>query len=217
MDIWNRLKESFVSGLIMVIPVLITILIIQFLAGWVFMFIDPIVRSTQLTRYTGNIKVVAQVLAGGFVVVFITGIGYMSNYKTSARLRRSVVRVVDDIPLFGTIYKTFKQITNSFTEGGSRFRKVVLIEFPREGIHAIGLITSDSPDAIENATDKDLETVYLPLSPNPTMGNLVMVSEEEYTELDMKVSKAMKLLLTTGIAFEDDELPSEIIRSRKED
>lgn len=211
------MKESFISGLIMIIPLLITIFIIQFLAGWVFMFIDPIVRSTQLTRYTGNIRFVAQIIAGGFVILFITGMGYMSNYKTSDRVRRSVIRVVDDIPIFGTIYKTFKQISNSFTEGGSRFRKVVLIEFPRDGIHSIGLITSDSPDAIENATNKDLETVYIPMSPNPTMGSLVMISEEDYTELDMKVSKAMKLLLTTGIAFEDDELPSEIIESKKKD
>lgn len=210
MGLWNRLKQSFVSGMIAIIPLLITLVIVKFLAGWAFMIIDPIVRSTDLTSYTGNIEIVAQLIAGAFVVISLTTIGYISNYKLGKRVRGNILKIVNDIPLFGTVYKTVNQISESFTGGNSRFKEVVLIEFPREGIYSMGLVTNESPDAMEESVDKDLETVFIPMSPNPTMGNLIMVERDEYTKLDMKVSKGMKLLLTTGIAFEDDELPAEI-------
>ncbi|MFB6242399.1 MAG: DUF502 domain-containing protein [Candidatus Nanosalina sp.] len=213
----DKIKESFISGMIMIIPLLITVFIIKLLTGWAFIFINPIVQGTDLTRYTANIRVVAQIIAGISVIGFITVLGYLSSYKVSGQVRKTMLKVVKDIPLFGTVYTTVKQISNAFTEGGSRFREVVLVEFPKEGIYSIGLVTSDAPDAMEKSLDKDMETVFVPLSPNPTMGNLIMVDESQYTRLDMKVQKGMKLLLTTGIAYEEEELPEEIKQAKQEE
>jgi uncharacterized membrane protein len=212
----EKIKNSFFSGLVMIIPLLITLLIVKLLAGWAFILINPIVRSTNLASYTANIEIVAQLIAGIFVVSLLTLLGYMSNYRVSDRLRRNALKLVKDIPVFGTVYTTVQKISSTFSDGSDRFKEIVLVEFPREDVYSIGLVTSDSPDAMEDAVEKDLETVFIPMSPNPTMGNLIMVEDSDYVELDMSVQKGMKLLLTTGIAYEDEELPPEL-QEAKED
>lgn len=212
MSFIEKLKQSFVSGLVVVAPLLITLLIIKVLAGWAFTLITPLIRSTNLTQYTAYNEIVAQIIAITFVITIITIVGYVSKYTVSTRIRRFMLTVIDDIPLFGTVYTTIQQISSSFTDSGSKFKKIVLIEFPRKGIYSIGLVTSEAPDKIEEATgsDEEVSSVFIPYSPNPTMGNLIMVPESKYVEVDMSVQKGMKLLLTTGIAYKEDEVPENI-------
>lgn len=212
MSLIEKLKQSFISGLVVVAPLLITLLIIKVLAGWAFTFITPLIRGTNLTQYTANIEIVAQVIAIAFVITVITLVGYVSKYTVSTRIRKLMLTVIDDIPLFGTVYTTIKQISTSFTGRDSKFKKIVLVEFPRKGIYSIGLVTSEAPDKIEEATenDEEISSVFIPYSPNPTMGNLIMLPKSEYREVDMSVQKGMKLLLTTGIAYKEDEVPENI-------
>lgn len=212
MGVVDTAKESFVSGLILALPVLITLLILQIVSGWAFQIVNPIVQSTNLVQYTGNIEIVAQILALLLAVVFLTVVGYLSSYKLSKRVRLLSAKIVKEVPLFGSVYTTVKQISNAFTEGGDRFEKTVLVEFPKEGLYSLGLITSEAPKSVEEtAADGDeMQSVFMPMSPNPTMGRLIMVESENYVELDMSVQKAMKLLLTSGMAYTEDELPEEI-------
>jgi uncharacterized membrane protein len=210
MAVVEKLKNSFVSGLVMIIPLLITVLIIKLLAGWASIIVNPIVLGTDLARYTGNIEIVAQLIAGLFVVSLLTILGYVSSYRVSDSVRRNALKLIKDIPVFGTIYTTVQKISSTFSDGSDRFKEIVLVEYPREGIYSIGLVTSDTPNAMEEEMEKDLETVFIPYSPNPTMGNLIFVEDSDYTELDMSVQEGMKLLLTTGIAYEEEELPPEL-------
>jgi uncharacterized membrane protein len=212
MDIAGKARESFISGLILALPVLITLLIIDIVSGWAFSIVNPIVRSTNLAQYTGNIEIIAQLIAVLMAVIFLTVIGYLSNYRLSNQIRSTSAQVVKEVPLFGTVYTTVKQISSTFTGDNDQFKKTVLVEFPKDGLYSLGLVTSEAPKDVEEAAadGEEMQSVFLPLSPNPTMGNLIMVEKDKYQELDMSVQQGMKLLLTSGIAYKEENLPQEI-------
>lgn len=211
MKLVDKIQGSFKSGLVMILPFLITILIIKFMADYVFLFINPLVKSTELAKYTGNIEIVAQIIAIIVVMAFITFMGYISNYKASERLSRKMEKYVEEIPILGSVYSTFDSISKSIGGDDSKFEEVVLVEFPWEDRYTIGLVTSDAPETANEAAGKEnMKSIYVPLSPNPTMGHLIMAEKEDYETLDMTVQEGIKLVLTTGIAHDESELPDEI-------
>jgi len=219
MGVSETLKQSFISGIFLALPVLITLFILRTVSGWAFKVVNPIVKGTNLVKYTGNIEIVAQILALIVTVVFLTFVGYVSNYKLSRQIRATAAKMMKEIPLFGSVYTTIRQISSAFQEGGDRFKKTVLVKFPQENLYSIGLITSEAPKSIEEAVadGDDMKSVFVPMSPNPTMGRLIMVKPENFYEIDMGVQRAMKLLLTSGIAYKEDEMPEEIQDAAKLD
>jgi len=205
MNGFKVLKQSFKTGLVMLLPLLISVVVVKFLADQLFKLVNPLVQSTNLTAYTGNIEIIAQGLAIILVVVAITFTGYLSSYRASERLSRTLEKMVKEIPIFGSVYATVDRISRSFS-GDSDFKKIVLVELPNEETYSIGMITSEAPGPVKEEIGEDYRSVFLPFSPNPTMGRLRMVKEENLQEVDMDVSQGMKLLLTTGIAYKEDEI-----------
>jgi len=202
------LKESFKTGLVMLLPLLISVIVVNFLADQLFLLVTPLVRSTNMAAFTGNIEIIAQAFTILFVVTAITFTGYISSYRASERISRKLEKLVKEIPVFGSVYATVDRISESFT-GDSKFKKIVLVEMPYEEVYSIGLVTSEAPEPIKEELGEDYRSVYLPYSPNPTMGRLRMVKEQNLYEVDMKVSQGMKLLLTTGITYEEEEMEDE--------
>ena len=199
------LKRSFKTGLVMILPLLISIIVVKFLADQLFKMVNPLVQSTNLTAYTGNIDIIAQGLAIFIVVLLITASGYLSSYRASERLSRGLEKLVKEIPVFGSVYATIDRISHSFG-GESNFKKIVLVEIPNKDTYSIGLVTSEAPKPIKDEIGKDYRSVFMPSSPNPTVGKLHMVKEKNLHEVDMEISQGMKLLLTTGMAYEDEEI-----------
>lgn len=205
MGAYQVLKRSFKTGLVMLLPFLISVIIVKFLADQLFLLVNPLVRQTNLATYTGNIEIVAQFIAILLVVATITVAGYISSYRASERLSRKLESLIKEIPIFGSVYATVDQISESFSDD-SKFKKIVLVEMPFEEVYSIGLVTSEAPEPIKKEVGEAYRSVYLPYSPNPTMGRLRIVKEENLHEVDMKVSEGMKLLLTTGITYEAEEI-----------
>lgn len=202
------LRESFRTGLVIFLPLLISIIVVKFLADQLFLLVNPLVRSTNLAAYTGNIEIIAQAATIILVVAAITFAGYISSYRASERLSKKLEKLVKEIPVFGSVYATVDRISESFT-GDSKFKKIVLVEIPYEEVYSLGLVTSEAPEPVKEEIGEDYQSVYLPYSPNPTMGRLRMVKEEKLHEVDMKVSQGMKLLLTTGITYQQEEMEEE--------
>jgi uncharacterized membrane protein len=211
MDIGEKLKGNFISGLLIVLPLLVSLFIIKLVADYALILVNPIINNTGLAGFTGSGQVLGQAIALLIATSLITLIGYLSGYRGTERISDRLENLLKDIPVFGSIYSTIDQISESFSGDNSKFKELVLVEFPREDLYSLGLITSEAPKAAEEAAgEEELKSVYIPYSPNPTMGNLVMVPESDCRKLDLSVQKGMKLLLTTGIAYEEDEIPEEI-------
>jgi uncharacterized membrane protein len=99
-------------------------------------------------------------------------------------------------------------VSESLVQRSAGYETVVLVEFPRKGVYAIGFVTNDGPAAASEATDEELCNVFLPHSPNPTAGKLLFVPTGDVYEVDMSVRRALGLLVTTGLSVDDvDEFP----------
>jgi Uncharacterized conserved protein len=203
MGAWTALKRSFVAGIVLLIPLLVTLYILQILAGFALKFVDPVVQDADLEGYAGDVELLARAIAVALIVVAVTVVGYIAQKPVGQRLFGSLGRVVSIIPIVSTIYSTIRQMANSFSSSETSYDSLVLVEFPRKGIYAIGLVTSESPRAVNDVAGSDARNIFLPSSPNPAGGRLVMVPEEEIHEVDLSVRQGMRMLMTTGIGADE--------------
>lgn len=168
--------------------------------------------ATRLTAYTANSRLLAQALAAVLLAVGVTALGYVASRSVGRRLFGSLERGVRLVPLVRTVYFGVRGVGESLLERAGGYERVVLVEFPRPGCYSIGFVTNRAPRAARAAeTDEDLYAVFLPHSPNPTAGRLVLLPDGDLTELEMSVRRGLRLLITTGLSVDavDEELTDE--------
>ena len=224
MSTWDGIRNSFVAGLILIAPLAITLYVLQILVGFALDFIDPIVAQTDLASYTANVELVARILAVALIVLVISVLGFLAQRRTGQQLFGSLGRTVAVIPIVRTIYSTVRQISSSFSNKDTAYDSLVLVEHPREGLYSIGLVTNESPRGVNEVAGSTVHNVFLPSSPNPASGRLVLVPEEQLYDVDMSVRQGMGLLMTTGASSSEsarmppavDITPEEAVASLEE-
>jgi len=203
MSRWESVRNSFIAGLVLITPLVITLYILQILFGFALNFIDPVVSETDLASYTANVEAVARVLAAAVIVLVVATLGFLAQRPTGQRLFGNLGRTVAVIPIVRTIYSTVRQMSTSLSSGETSYDSLVLVEFPREGVYAIGLDTSRSPEAVADVAGEPVRNIFLPSSPNPAGGRLILVPESQVYEVDMSVRQGMGLIMTTGAGSKD--------------
>ncbi|WP_246987612.1 DUF502 domain-containing protein [Halorientalis marina] len=206
MDVSKVVRSSFVAGLALIAPLIVTVVALRFLLNWLTTFIDPVVQGTRLAQYTANIEVVAQALAAVLILLLITLLGYLAQRSLGERLFGWLDRGVGLVPLVRVIYSSVRQVSNALMEQSSRYESVVLVEYPREGVYTLGFVTGDAPDQTRDVTGGEAFNVFLPNSPNPTGGRLLLVPADQVHEVDISVRRGIRLLVTTGIAEREEEV-----------
>lgn len=206
MRLTATVKQSFIAGLILLAPLVITVYVLRVLAVWSLAFVDPIVQGTRLTQYTANIELVAQLVAVVLIVSSVTGLGFAARWSVGRRLFGRVGRVVNIVPLVNVLYASVRQVATALVERDTGYERVVLVETPRADHYAIGFVTGESPAAVEAVTGEQAYNVFLPNSPNPTGGRLVVLPSSQLHELDLTVRQALRLVVTTGMG--SDEAPA---------
>ncbi|MEF8887146.1 MAG: DUF502 domain-containing protein [Haloarculaceae archaeon] len=204
MGLTRTIKTSLVAGIALIAPLLVTVIAFQFVFGWIRGFLTPIIESIGLRSLVG-IEVVAEVLALVILVLALAVLGYLAQRSAGAYVFGVVDRLIGLVPILSVVYNGVRQVSDALTRQESRFESVVLVEYPREGVYSFGFVTAETSDQA-SPPDQDTYNVYMPGSPNPTQGHLLFVPEEEYYSVDIKVSRAIRLLVTTGIAEEQEEL-----------
>jgi uncharacterized membrane protein len=208
MALTDSFRRSFVAGLILLAPLVVTVYVLRVLAVWSLAFVNPLVRSTRLTQYTANIELVAQVVAVVVIVAAVTLLGFAARWSVGRRVFGRVGRVVNIIPLVNVIYAGVRQVATALVERETAYEQTVLVEYPREDNYAIGFVTGESPAAVEAVTGEPARNVFLPNSPNPTGGRLVVLPNSQVHEIDLSVRRALRLVVTTGIGDETAALPA---------
>ena len=204
MGLTRTIKTSLIAGIALIAPLLVTVIAFQLVFGWIRGFLTPIVESTGLVSLVG-IEVVAEVLALVILVLAIAALGYLAQRSAGAYVFGVVDRVIGLVPILSVVYNGVRQVSDALTRQESRFESVVLVEYPREGVYSFGFVTAETSDHA-SPPDEDTYNVYMPGSPNPTQGHLLFVPEEEFYPVDIRVSRAIRLLVTTGIAENREEL-----------
>ena len=206
MSFAGRLKNSFVAGLLLVAPLVVTAFVVRVVIDWSLQFVNPVVAWTGLDAYVANDVLLAQVLAAVLILVTITVLGFVAQRRVGQQVFGGFGRVVTLIPLVNTVYGSVRQVASSLVDRNTRYESVVLVVYPREGTYAIGLVTAESPRSVETVTGEPSVNVFLPNSPNPTAGRLVLVPEAQVYETEMSVREGMRLLVTTGMGTDGDQV-----------
>lgn len=172
---------------------------------------NPVVAWTGLSGYVGNLQVVAQVLTAVLLAVGVVVLGDLASRQVGRRLFGSLERGVRLVPLVRTVYVGVQQVGESPIERSAGYDRVVLVAYPVEGSYVVGFVTNRGPSATAAAVGdgEPVYTVFLPNSPNPTAGQLLLLRESELTDVDMSVRTGLRLLVTTDLSVDDiaDDLP----------
>ncbi len=193
----KRFKRYFITGLLVVVPLYITVYVLTFIVRVmdnVFNILPAFLRpETYLPFRVPGLGIIMTVVGVSIVGLLV------QNF-----IGRWFVRIADKffikIPFLSVIYNATKQFMETFFREGHRgFEKVVLMEFPRKGIYAMGFLTGDTSGELWKKTGGDTLSVFLPTTPNPTSGYYIMVPKSEVKILDMNVEDAFKVIMTGGI------------------
>ena len=157
-------------------------------------------RSSQMNCRIPGIGFITLVL-----LVILTGM--LTRNLIGKKLIEFGDRIMARIPIFNRIYTAVQQISQAFlTKKGTVFRKAVLVEYPRKGVYAIGFLTSESRGEVQERTETEMCNVFLPTTPNPTSGFLLLIPKNEITPLDMTIEEALKLVISGGTVVPDKAL-----------
>lgn len=200
------LKNDLIAGLLVVIPLATTIWLTITIASWVIDFLTQIPK--QLNPFDGLNPLLTNLL--NFVVglavplLCILIIGLMARNIVGRWLLDFGEQVLQGIPLAGSVYKTLQQILETLLKDSkSKFRRVVMVEYPRQGVWSIGFVTGTLSHQIQSQLGKPMLSVFIPTTPNPTSGWYAIVPEEEAIALSMSIEDAFKILISGGIVNPD--------------
>jgi uncharacterized membrane protein len=193
-----RLRNYFLAGIIVVAPVSITFVII-----WqIVQMVDSNVARLIPAAYNPQNYLPVSVPGLGllFMVVLLTLVGMLTAGFVGRRIMRLGEAMLNRMPIVRTIYGTLKQIFETvLSQSSQSFREVVLIEYPRRGIWALGFVTGTTRGEIQERVEPQLINVFMPTTPNPTSGFLLFVPREEVIRLDMSVEEGIKMVISSGI------------------
>ncbi len=197
---FRKLRNSFVTGLLIFLPLGATLFLVNFLLGIVK---DPAIQVMHWLRWDeGSVSDYELLVALIGLFVAVTGlifIGFLSNYLFGKLFIRFSERILVKVPFVGVVYRTVKQIVDTFSkENRAVFQEVVLIEYPRPNCYALGFLTNNARGEVEEKTGKSLANVFLPTTPNPTSGYLLMLPREDVQSLEMSVGEGMKMIISGG-------------------
>lgn len=214
----NRLKQDLkndlIAGLLVVIPLATTIWLTITIASWVINFLTQIPK--QLNPFEGLHPALVNLLnlAVGLAVplLSILLIGLMARNIAGRWLLDFGERVLQAIPLAGQVYKTLKQLLETLLkDSNSKFRRVILVEYPRQGIWAIAFVTGVISAEIQTQMSRPMLSVFIPTTPNPTTGWYAIVPEDEVVNLSMPMEDAFKIVVSGGIVSPNTLLPTPVI------
>jgi len=212
------LKNDLIAGLLVIIPLATTIWLTYTIATWVIGFLTRI--PNQLNPFDGLNPLLVSLLnlVVGLTVPLscILLIGLMARNIAGRWLLDFGERLLQAIPLAGAVYKTLKQLLETILkDSGSRFRRVVLVEYPRPGIWALGFVTGTISGELQSHFAGSMLSVFIPTTPKPTTGWYAVVPENDVINLTMPIEDAFKVIISGGIVSPDFASPSSLPASNK--
>ncbi|AFY32833.1 DUF502 domain-containing protein [Calothrix sp. PCC 7507] len=214
----NRLKQDLkndlIAGLLVLIPLATTIWLTITIAIWVINFLTKIPK--QLNPFEGLHPALVNILnlLVGLAVplLIILSIGLMARNIAGRWLLDFGERLLQAIPLAGQVYKTLKQLLETLLkDSNGKFRRVILVEYPRQGIWAIAFVTGAISTEIQTQMSRPMLSVFIPTTPNPTTGWYAIVPEDEVVNLSMPIEDAFKIVVSGGIVSPNTLLPNIVI------
>jgi len=187
-----RLRNYFITGIIVLVPIGFTLYLTIFLISVSSNLIPEEINPNSYLPFS------IPGLEIALSIIFITLIGFISLSFIGKRILKLINDLLKKIPFLRTIYSAIGQMTESFANKKGKKKSVVLVEYPRKGSWAVGFATKDNKGEISKKTNNNLVNVFVPTTPNPTSGFLLMFPKNEVIYLDMSFEEASKFIVSAG-------------------
>lgn len=215
---WKTFQKNIIAGFITLLPAIVTIYVLQLLFSiidrFLGQFLSDILKALRIIQiendtiyFLGVYTPFSERIVGvGFIltVIIISAIGSIRRKGNRQIFFERVDHFFRRIPVANYIYSSVEQMINAFTQERSSFKKVVMVEYPRKGVYTLGFLTGESRGEVQRRTNKNCINVFLPTTPNPTSGWLVLVPVEDVTILDMTVEQGLKFIISGGVVVPPD-------------
>ena len=191
-SIFARLRNNFIAGVVVLIPIGIAIYLILFVTQISSKILPKELNPNHYLPY--DIPGIEIIIS----IILITFIGWLSLSFIGKKLLEIFNNILKKIPILRTIYSAFEQMLEIFTKTEDSTKSVVLVEYPRKGSWAVGFATKENRGEMSNKTKQNLVNVFVPTTPNPTSGFLLMFPKEEVIYLDMSFEEASRFIVSAG-------------------
>jgi uncharacterized membrane protein len=213
-NLFASLRANFIAGLAVVLPTVISVAVVLWLFGTIAAFTDTLLiflphYVTHRDQGQGPMYWYWSLIAILLAIVIICAIGLLARNYFGRKIIQWVDAAMLRIPLVNKIYGATKQVNDAFSSGNkTSFRTVVLVEFPRAGSYSVGFVTSDQQEQLHAGLTEKLVGVFVPTTPNPTSGFLLLVPESKIMKLDMSVADGIKYVVSLGAIVPEPALVS---------
>ena len=191
-SIFAKIRNNFIAGVVVLIPIGITLYLTVFFIRVTGNIIPKELNPNNYLPF--NIPGVEILIA----LFFITLIGWLSLSFLGKKFFELFNRILKKIPILRTIYSAIGQMTESFTKTDNKQKSVVLLEYPRKGVWAVGFATKENTGIIKEKVKEELINVFVPTTPNPTSGFLLMIPKKDLIYLDVTFEQASKFIVSAG-------------------
>ncbi len=191
-NILIRFRNYFITGVVVLIPIGITVYLTLFIIKISSQILPKEINPNHYLPY--NIPGLEILIS----IILITFIGWLSLSFLGKRVLNIFNNLLKRIPILRTIYSAISQMTESFTSSNKNNKNVVLVQYPRKGTWAVGFATKDNEGEIKKKTNQNLVNVFVPTTPNPTSGFLLMFPKEDLIYLDMSFEEASRFIVSAG-------------------
>jgi uncharacterized membrane protein len=193
----RKIRNYLIGGMLIWIPIMITVWVVRFLSGILdnsLLLLPPSWRPEAVFgTYIPGLGIILSLL-----LLLLTGVVVKNLF--GGQIVAGLESLVRRIPVIGAVYsgaKTFSETV--LTDKGTSFKQVLIVEFPRRGAWSIGFLTAEDLEEVRARTGEDMISVFVPTTPNPTTGFIIVVNRNEVVFLDMSVDEAFKMILTLGV------------------
>ena len=191
-SIFAKIRNNFIAGVVVLIPIGITLYLTLFIIRISSKIIPKEINPNNYLPF--DIPGVEILIA----LVIITLIGWLSLSFLGKKFFELFNNILKNIPILRTIYSAIGQMTESFTKTDNKQKSVVLLEYPRKGVWAVGFATKENEGLIKEKINEDLINVFVPTTPNPTSGFLLLVPKKDLIFLDISFEQASKFIVSAG-------------------
>ena len=191
-SILTRIRNNFIAGVVVLIPIGITVYLTLFITQISSKILPKELNPNHYLPY--DIPGIEIIIS----IILITFIGWLSLSFMGKKLLEIFNNILKKIPILRTIYSAFEQMLEIFTKTGDNTKSVVLVEYPRRGSWAVGFATKENTGEMNSKTKQNLINVFVPTTPNPTSGFLLMFPKEEVIYLDISFEEASRFIVSAG-------------------
>ena len=191
-SVFSKIRNNFIAGIVVLIPIGITLYVTLFLIRVSGKIIPKEINPNNYLPF--DIPGVEILIA----LLLITFIGWLSLSFLGKKFFEFFNNILKKIPILRTIYSAIGQMTETFTKSDSKQKSVVLLEYPRKGIWAVGFTTKENTGLIKDRIGEDIINVFVPTTPNPTSGFLLMVPKKDLIYLNVSFEQASKFIVSAG-------------------